>query len=688
MEDYDKLKDSEGYRYDLATVLEQVLSNSAQESLKTMKAAYDSGSLEKFTEASNTFLSIIDHMDKVTSTSKYYLLGTWVNQAKRLADGTDDFTKELYELNAKSLITTWGSINQSESGGLHDYSNRQWSGLINDFYKARWQIWIDNRSTELETGESVSDPNWFTWEWTWARGDDEYTSTPTNLNLKDLGANILENFSVKNFKSPAEDTSKDIDVKTISVEAGDYEKTRGEEYGEGSPDKVLDGNTGTKWHTTYGGSDRAKHYLTFTLNDEQMVSGLRYLPRTDGGNGTITKYEVYIKNSESDDWTKVITDGKLDANDNGWQILKFDDQKEYMAKQVKFVVLDAVSTEEGNDYAALTEMRILKGGIIEADLTELNAAIANAEKLNKADYTTETWAILETALKEAKAITKENTQKEVDAALSKLNDAVKGLKEVEKIDLTKLNAAIATAEKLNKADYTAETWTTLEAALKDAKTVLADKNADQKTIDKAVLALENAMNGLLKAEEEKPVEPEKPTEPDTPTTPDNNEDKNVITNHTETISVIGKVEAGTQLITKEYSETEVKELTEIIKDKDLLKNFTIEKAFDISLVKDGTIVKPDGTISVRIKVSADILSKDVKVVFIDDKGNVTDMVTRKGSDYIEFDTNHNSTYAIVSNNAAHSNGADTGDTTNVGMIFTLLMLSGGIMVVMLKKKKA
>ena len=34
-----------------------------------------------------------------------------------------------------------------------------------------------------------------------------------------------------------------------------------------------------------------------------MVSGLRYLPRTDGGNGTITKYEVYIKNSESDDWT-------------------------------------------------------------------------------------------------------------------------------------------------------------------------------------------------------------------------------------------------------------------------------------------------------------------------------------------------------------------------------------------------
>ena len=32
---------------------------------------------------------------------------------------------------------------------------------------------------------------------------------------------------------------------------------------------------------------------------------------------------------------KLLLMEKLDANDNGWQILKFDDQKEYMAKQVK-----------------------------------------------------------------------------------------------------------------------------------------------------------------------------------------------------------------------------------------------------------------------------------------------------------------------------------------------------------------
>ena len=42
-----------------------------------------------------------------------------------------------------------------------------------------------------------------------------------------------------------------------------------------------------------GGSDRAKHYLTFTLNDEQMVSGLRYLPRTDGISTTKIKDDLH-----------------------------------------------------------------------------------------------------------------------------------------------------------------------------------------------------------------------------------------------------------------------------------------------------------------------------------------------------------------------------------------------------------
>ena len=43
LKDYDKLKDSAGYQYDLANVLEQVLSNTAQEYQKKMADAFRRG---------------------------------------------------------------------------------------------------------------------------------------------------------------------------------------------------------------------------------------------------------------------------------------------------------------------------------------------------------------------------------------------------------------------------------------------------------------------------------------------------------------------------------------------------------------------------------------------------------------------------------------------------------------------
>ena len=97
--DYDKLKNSAGYQYDLANVLEQVLSNTAQEYQKKMAAAFRSGDAEEFSTLSDKFLSIIDMVEKVTGTQKEFLVGTWINGAKKLAENSDDFTKELYELN-------------------------------------------------------------------------------------------------------------------------------------------------------------------------------------------------------------------------------------------------------------------------------------------------------------------------------------------------------------------------------------------------------------------------------------------------------------------------------------------------------------------------------------------------------------------------------------------------------------
>lgn len=191
LKDYKLLKSSKGYQYDLITILQQILSNTAQDVHLEMAAAFKNGDLSKFENKSEEFLKIADLMDKVTSGSQYYMLGRWINGAKKLAENTDDFTKMLYKLNAKSLITTWGSFNQCETGGLHDYSNRQWSGLIGDFYKPRWERWINNRKKELKNESFEEKIDWFYWEWSWVRQDTEYDVSPKELDLIAISKEIL-----------------------------------------------------------------------------------------------------------------------------------------------------------------------------------------------------------------------------------------------------------------------------------------------------------------------------------------------------------------------------------------------------------------------------------------------------------------------------------------------------------------
>ncbi len=191
LQDFEALKISKGYIYDLITVAQQVLSNKAQDVHLEMVNAFNSRNLENFEFYSELFLQIADLMDEVLSANNNYLLGNWVNKAVKLSENTDDFTKMLYMLNAKSLITTWGSFNQCETGGLKDYSNRQWSGLIGDFYKSRWEIWIKDRIDELSGKEYVEKRDWFPFEWKWARSNKEYDYISKEVDLCDLVKEIL-----------------------------------------------------------------------------------------------------------------------------------------------------------------------------------------------------------------------------------------------------------------------------------------------------------------------------------------------------------------------------------------------------------------------------------------------------------------------------------------------------------------
>jgi alpha-N-acetylglucosaminidase len=126
---------------------------------------------------SDEFLQIITDMDSLLGTRKDFLLGPWISDARSF--GNDSGEKALYERNARDLITLWGDANSP----LHEYSCRQWSGLLNDFYKARWEIFFKMTADSLQSGKDFDQEAFGKyishWEWKWVNKRQDYPLEPT-----------------------------------------------------------------------------------------------------------------------------------------------------------------------------------------------------------------------------------------------------------------------------------------------------------------------------------------------------------------------------------------------------------------------------------------------------------------------------------------------------------------------------
>ena len=145
----------------------------------------------------------------------------------------------------------------------------------------------------------------------------------------------------------------------------------------------------------------------------------------------------------------------------------------------------------------------------EADKSELDAYMNSAPVqealMNESKYTESTFSAFRSAYDAAAAVMEDAaaSQDEVDQAYAALVSAFEGLEEAAggETDRTALNAAIAKAEALNEADYTADSWAAMQEALTAAKTVAADETADQTAIDAAADALTAAIEALAKVED-------------------------------------------------------------------------------------------------------------------------------------------------------------------------------------------
>jgi alpha-N-acetylglucosaminidase len=178
----------ENYDYDLIDVTRQALTDYAY---KLQQEISDAHALENEALQDSLqlrFINLIYDIDDLLSCNKNFMLGKWTKMARAIADempNTSDADRDWLELkNARTLITIWGERENAEKSGLRDYSYRQWSGMLRDFYGERWKkFFYDNEEQD-----------WFELDKKWAIDAKlKYDDEPEG-NAKEVAAKLINKY--------------------------------------------------------------------------------------------------------------------------------------------------------------------------------------------------------------------------------------------------------------------------------------------------------------------------------------------------------------------------------------------------------------------------------------------------------------------------------------------------------------
>lgn len=164
-----RFKGNANYEHDIVNLVRQTVTDSSWFLYRDIEKAYRAGDMERFRRLSGTFLGMVEDLDELLSTDPDFRLDSWTSSARAVCDevtGTTAADRDWMEWNARTLISTWG--NRAAALTLHDYSNREWSGMLSSYSLPRWQRFFD----AVEKGEIISTDEWFDMEYAWTQRHD------------------------------------------------------------------------------------------------------------------------------------------------------------------------------------------------------------------------------------------------------------------------------------------------------------------------------------------------------------------------------------------------------------------------------------------------------------------------------------------------------------------------------------
>lgn len=152
-----RLRSTDTYQYDLVNLTRQVVDNRAYALLPEIRAAYTAKNQKQFQELTGRWLHLMKMEDRLLGTNHWFMLSPWVSATTPWAESAT--TREKYAWDVRSLLTSWGGRAQSDD--LRDYANKDWSGLVGDYYFERWKTYFDSLETAMKTNTAPKPIDWY-----------------------------------------------------------------------------------------------------------------------------------------------------------------------------------------------------------------------------------------------------------------------------------------------------------------------------------------------------------------------------------------------------------------------------------------------------------------------------------------------------------------------------------------------
>ena len=116
-----------------------------------------------------------------------------------------------------------------------------------------------------------------------------------------------------------------------------------------TPERAIDGNLSTYWHSLIEPKAPAPHYIQLEMREATAISGYRYYPRKQGGAGTCTNYEVLV--SLDGESFELAARGTC-SNDTSPKTINFG--ANIVCKYVRFIMINS-----NGGYGVAGEVRVL-----------------------------------------------------------------------------------------------------------------------------------------------------------------------------------------------------------------------------------------------------------------------------------------------------------------------------------------